>query len=280
MFHLLCIPDTAEASVDCFIHEVTPVTKAQSGNRKYFNCTLQTQDDVVRAVCFSPEKRSEFKTVSKTKSPVKLKKITTTDGCDIRINKNTTITPLDKDKLPFQFCDELTADSNTRIPLSSIYKLAAEQLITVKAKVVTISAVKVFASNNGRLQKQEVMITDPTASMKLVLWGSYVNTLQPDQTYKFETFRVKEPKADRYLNTPKTDNFTATTCEPFDQPLIEVEQDLEQLASSTITAQVVGIKTIYKTFACLTCKKKSVFTTRLCFSNMSVMPFDSACKYM
>lgn len=84
---LFCLIDTGSDSIDCFVHNVTPVTKAHSSPRKYFNCTLQTSDDVVRAVCFSVEKRSELETISKFKSPVKLNNITISDNSDIHINK-------------------------------------------------------------------------------------------------------------------------------------------------------------------------------------------------
>jgi hypothetical protein len=48
------------------------MVKTASSKRKYFNCTLQAENDPVKAVCYSPEKHSQLEIVAKTKSPVKL----------------------------------------------------------------------------------------------------------------------------------------------------------------------------------------------------------------
>lgn len=162
---------------------------------------------------------------------------------------------MDTDNIQSQCCENLTTDSTKTFHLSQIYKLATEQLITVKAKVLIISSVKTFVSINANLKKQEAIISDPTASMKLVLWGDYVDCLECDQTYKFETVPVKGPKDDRYLNTPKSDKFTEIPCDPFEQPINETE-DLEYLASTSITVKLTGIKSIDKTYACFTCNRK------------------------
>ena len=60
------------------------------------------------------------------------------------------------------------------MPLSSLPKVAKEQLIAVKAEVFQISSVKRINSDvNGTLHKQEVVIRDPTLSAKLALWEYY-----------------------------------------------------------------------------------------------------------
>lgn len=264
-------------TIDCFIHAVSPVKKAAASKKTFFNCILQTETDVMRAVCFDSDKRAEIDTISKTKSPVKLKHLTTKESSsgtsqDIQITKHTTVTPIDKDLLHFTFSDELsTISQNSVINLSSILKLAPEQLITVKAQVTNISAVKVFNSNRGKLQKQDVIIRDTTASIKVVLWQEYVDILQTDETYKLENLRVKGFKDDRYLNTPKSDPFTATPCPPFDQPLVEVD-DLQEVTSNITQSQVIGFRNATKTMDCISCFK------RVCAKPNSTLAVCEKCK--
>jgi hypothetical protein len=66
------------------------------------------------------------------------------------------------------------------MPLSSLPKVAKEQLIAVKAEVFQISSVKRINSDvNGTLHKQEVVIRDPTLSAKLygnTMWAVWRST--------------------------------------------------------------------------------------------------------
>ena len=71
--------------------------KTSTLKKKYFNCTLQVKDDPVKAVCYSHNKHSELKTVSNTKSPIKLQNFKKTDSStDIVITNFTTITTVNK----------------------------------------------------------------------------------------------------------------------------------------------------------------------------------------
>ena len=97
--------------MNCFVHGVSPVKDATNSKRKYFNCTLQCEDKkVIRAVCFSPERQNQIKTLSQTRSPVKVQNFqlqnedSGPDG-DIFITKYTKIAPIQKD-VNFTFSDE------------------------------------------------------------------------------------------------------------------------------------------------------------------------------
>ena len=238
------------------------MVKTSPSKKKYFNCTLQAKDDPVKAVCYSPDKHSELKTVAKTKSPIKLQNFKKTDSSrDIVITKFTKITPLNKADVDFNFEENMTVESaDTVVNISSIAKLAPEQLISVKGQVVSVSAVKKISlpqSNDiTKLSKQEVVIRDTTASIRVVLWGDYVNTIIPQVTYLFKHLRVKGTKFEKYLNTPKTDPFTLEECEEFQQPLVEVDDEL--ITSKTIKATILGIQDATRINSCVSCQKPVV----------------------
>jgi hypothetical protein len=39
--------------------------------------------------------------------------------------------------------------------------------------------------------KQDVVVADPTATIKIILWGDFVNSLELDNTYTLKNVRVK-----------------------------------------------------------------------------------------
>ena len=107
------------------------------------------------------------------------------------------------------------------------------------------------------LKKQEVILIDTTSCIKAVLWGSYVDTLRENTTYVLKNFKLKIYRGEKYLNTPKNDEFEATETTPFDQELVDIDVNL-QLTSATITGKVIGVHEIAKTVSCPSCKKHVV----------------------
>ena len=165
-----------DIQMNCYLHSISTVQKAQSSNRKYFNCIVQTDEKPVRAICYSPEKRPELKALATRKSPVKMRNFKQADASDdLIITKWTKITPLEKDQIKFSYSEELAAStSGDPVNLSAIHNLAGEQLICVKGQAASMSGIKMVATQySGNTQKQEVIIRDPTAFEKLVLWGRY-----------------------------------------------------------------------------------------------------------
>ena len=60
------------------------------------------------------------------------------------------------------------------------------------------------------MRKQEVILRNPSGTIKLVLWEQYVDLLVPSQTYNLENLKVKVYNDQRYLNTPRDEEFNAT----------------------------------------------------------------------
>ena len=124
----------------------------------------------------------------------------------------------------------------------------------MKGETTSVSGVKsVRTMFSGKTKKQDVIIRDTTAYMKLVLWDKYVNTLQLNKTYLFKNVRVKAAQSDRYLNTPRSDEFVATECEKFTGPLVEVEEDIN--TTSTIIGYILGVQRASKSLRCVSCNK-------------------------
>ena len=154
MSNLISISDST--SINCYFHNTSPVKTASTSNKKYFNCVVQCSDKSVRAVCYSPEKRAELHALASTRSPVKLdnyKRPNNRDD-DFVITKFTKIVPIDKKEIDFSFSEELTTTATGKpLNISAIQKVAAEQLISIKAKVVSLSRAKVQSTRYGQLKK-------------------------------------------------------------------------------------------------------------------------------
>ena len=138
----------------CYVHNVSPLKKRLSSNRKFFNCTIQSKDKVICAVCFSPNKHAQFTTIEATKSPVKLDDFTYSvdQSDDLVINRNTTATPISAGEAEFTIAEELRA--NAPVTIASLQRLAPEQLVDFKAQVCSVSAVKTLVSQRKRSTKK------------------------------------------------------------------------------------------------------------------------------
>ena len=240
------------------VHTLSPVKKAASSGRQYFHCTLQIETKAVRAVCFSPEKHGKFQSSEKGKSPLKLEscKPPQSEGEDLIVTRFTKVTPLARDEIACEYSDELTQKTKI-IDISSLSKIAKEQLVTVKAEVAQISGVKsLLKHDNTQLRKQELVIRDTASSIQLVLWNDYVESLELHKTYILTNLRLKDSKFGQYVNTPKSQEFTFEESTPFSGPLVQLEDNIQQLTTSTLLGKIIGVQSATRNLLCISCYKK------------------------
>lgn len=182
---------------------------------------------------------------------------TTSKTDDIILNHQTKIIP-NEETTGFNYSDDLIP-SGMVTSISALNNLASEQLISIKAQVVNISAVKVVKTQYlGTLKEQEVLIRDTTSSIKVILWESYTETLMLNSTYVFKNLKVKISKNERYLNTAKDVPFQFTETSPFTQPLVDVNAELASMVASTINGKIIGFLQINNSIGCISCKKKVI----------------------
>ena len=112
--------------------------------------------------------------------------------------------------------------------------------------------------DNSQLRKQELVIRDGKSSIQLVLWDSYVDSLEINKTYLFNNLRLKESKFGRYLNTAKSEKVTFEETTPFTQPLVDIEEDVQQMTTSTVFAKIIGVQSATRNLLCVSCYKKVI----------------------
>ena len=175
--------------------------------------------------------------MEKTKSPVKLQNY-----------------KMSATNISFAMSDVITANNVTSI--SALMNVIAEQIISLKVQVTHVSPVKVMITqNHGPLRKHEVMLRDPSGTMKLILLEQYVALLVPSQTYNLENLMVTVYNDQRYLNIPRDEEFKCTETDQFQQPLPEPQQVID---TPSITRILGGVKDITNIRACTSCGKKTI----------------------
>ena len=106
------------------------------------------------------------------------------------------------------------------------------------------------SDKRNQLKKQEGYITDPSTTIKIVLWGNYADHLQQGCTPFFNKLRVKGNADQKYLNTPKQQTeSTIQEVEPFKTQLPKLDKIS---TSKEITARVLGISTLISTVHAVT----------------------------
>ncbi|CAB4032888.1 Hypothetical predicted protein, partial [Paramuricea clavata] len=251
--------------IKCYIHGVSNVKS--SGKTNYFSCQLQTESSgVVRAVCFSPEKRQVLEQYEEKKSPVKLSKfrINEKEGSkDVIINKYTNVIKAEE-TAEFK-CTPLP--NSCVLAISSVNQVATGQLVSLRAKVAQLSSVKVINTTMGPLRKQEAQVVDKTGCIKLILWEDEVDVLDIEKTYVMKNIRVKQNQGEKYVNTAKGEKFLYEETEAYDE-VVEVE-DYECPSEAQIFGTVVGVRNVAKYYSCFSCSKKVIVDARGKIGNCS-----------
>ncbi|XP_068726907.1 uncharacterized protein [Montipora capricornis] len=247
-------------TVSGYIHSVSPVKKAANSQTKYFNCSIQTSDTVVRAVCFNPDKKPHLEKIQKGKTAVTLFNVRSSIKDEVEsvvIQNNTKMQPV---VLPFSYKDISMMSS---LPsLASLQDVSLEQLVEVKAKLTRLTAVKTQNNRFGQpLQKQEAILVDHTTSIKVILWQEHCNTLTEEKTYRLKNLRIKESYGTRYLNTPKSEHFEFEEIPAFTQSLAAVATDIESLSQAKMSAKIIGVQSATKSLSCVACNKKVTIKT-------------------
>ena len=68
------------------------------------------------------------------------------------------------------------------VNIAQLTHIASEQLVTVKAKVHSLGSVKKLSTKKGLLRKQEAILVDWSASIKLFLWENHTDTVEVGNT--------------------------------------------------------------------------------------------------
>ena len=148
---------------------------------------------------------------------------------------------------PLSFaCIDLDSDKS----IGSLKKVAPNQTITIKGKVVSLYGRKKISGKN--LSKQEGMIADSSDTIKVVLWESFIDSVEEGKTYEFINFTNKVDKYGIYIGSSRN----GSCVKEVEGPVVECVVDERELAEREIECTVLGVSNATKYYSCRNCKKK------------------------
>lgn len=120
--------------LSCYVHGVTQMIN--SGSSRYATCQLQTESEMVKAICFSPEKIGPPRHAMTSKSPVKIKKFEYNNKFNnIVIKNNTAFTP-SADPLSLQ---RIASLETHMVTTETLKKTSPQQLVNLRTQPPTTS---------------------------------------------------------------------------------------------------------------------------------------------
>ncbi len=174
---------------------------------------------------------------------------------EIVIQKFTKLTPLPESDIGFAR-NTMLSEVGVLPNISAIQQLALEQLLSIKAHVLDVSPLKhINSQKKGNFIKQEVLVGDPTTTIKVVLWQDNINTLNKGSTYILENLRLKINNNERFLNTAKGVEFKYKETDAFLAPVAEPDEPL-YIDSKISSCKVIGVLESSKRLSCSSCFKK------------------------
>ena len=212
---------------------------------------LQTsQNESVRLVCYSPEKRTILQQSQEKQLPVKItsarmspnKRFSTRD--EYTISKKAKIM---QTSLEFSYNNAL---SNRYVSVEDALKADLYQTIDVEVKVLHKSPVKeTLYQENCTKCKTDVIVADHTNSAKLVLWEDIIDKVDSGKSYRFNNCKIRIFDDHKYINTNEFTNITEI------EDIKNVNLTSPQIQEHMITANCMGVE-VKKSSSCILCNRK------------------------
>lgn len=195
--------EATNAIVRGIVMEVTPVKSSRKNpTNKYFHAKFSDGKKMVKIIAFDTKLHPKLTKAQESKASIEI------INCQIKpascssvafpefelyINSYSDIKPIQKEfSLPADL-KELDLDVvHTLTDLAEIETISVNQHVTVSGKVVQVeAATQIITKEGNSLTKQDCTISDPTKTVRVVLWSNDVGKLDNGQSYQFQNVNVK-----------------------------------------------------------------------------------------
>ncbi len=214
---------------------------------------IQTKNEVLRAVCFAPEKKKEMQAKCESSSPVKItncriRKNPYTQLNELQINKRTKISEPSPDEVTFNVI-EVKKEKSVEATVADILSNAPSSKFNVSGRVTFQGPQETVNSNGKVLVKQDAIFTDETDSVRMVLWQSDIKKIESSKTYNVTNMVKSTYKDVPYIVL--TRESVVTTCQ------VVVEKEDKKLLQHLAKKVSCPANCIEKISTFLSCKKCS-----------------------
>ena len=240
-----------------YLHNLSPIKTSQNKNQ-YFSLNFQTNSQVYRAVCLSPEKHSVLKRKFESSSPVKinkfqLKKNTKTEKEELILNKRTKIEDPHESVMDFdlQRVDEETVEAIDS-SIEDIQQRENNTLVNIAGRILFNGTAETVNVRGKTLTKQEALFTDNSGSLRLVLWEQDIRKIKSGQCYNISNVAIKEFNGANYLTLTKH-----STINGADKLKIDREDDVpDRTQQLVVQFPPDGINYVQSYLTCNKCRSK------------------------
>ena len=242
--HKRCTFLFTDPQLQGYVHTLSSIQSSSKSNIKYFDFKLQTsEEESVRMVCYSPEKRMKLQQHFKNKSPVKIQgtKRSRTKDNEYSISKTAKIAP---SAVPFPYNDVAASQLHTR---KECLEATLYDKVDVKARVISKSEEKQPGVYQGKTKyKVDCLIADATKSIKIALWEDAISKVAISKSYYFQNLTVRIFDDNKYLNTNE-----ATIIDEI-ADIHEINLSSPTLEDNVVKAKCIGVE-MKKSLSCLVC---------------------------
>lgn len=247
--------------VQGYIHAVSEVQiPANPKSSRYFDFTIQENNEERRVICFTPEIKDELKRREDAKLPTSLKNISPQkrrygEGVEYRMNKYSRIEQAKN--LAFQWKTSNTDESD--ITVTQLLQSAPNgQSVGLKAKVLFKGDTETVYSKHTKknLAKCDLVVADTTGSITVTLWENKIAEVEPHCCYHFKELKLNCYNKKYLGSSTKT---MIEKCETIDIPeaITSEANNLKpnEKAKKNITGTILAVE-VKKIYICINCKSK------------------------
>ena len=172
--------------LQCYPHNVSPIKKTEKV--PYFDMCIQTENELLRGLCFAPVKHEEFKKAGDLKSPVKVRKFKLDKQSDNTVLVYSNVALDSVDDIDFQ-PKEISTTNN----IGMISAINTNQMMAIKAKLLQKGGKKKVKTDDGEKSLVNAFLGDPPGTIKVTLWEPF-SDLEEGKTYQFDKKRIQHQR--------------------------------------------------------------------------------------
>ena len=234
-----------------YVHDLSPIKESKSNKREWYDMTLQTEDQKLRAVCFSKAKRKLLESSQETLTPVKISNyllapnLWNKEQSDIKINEMTTLQIAQSEEYHFQYQQDTTQNILT---LSDVQKQVQPGGIIpcIQGKITKSDEIDLVGKNNS-MKMMKAAVTDTTHVMTILLWQENIPEVETGGIYQISNVRVRIQDGMKVLTTTPATKITVSNDDTLENLSEEDAQLLLDSHGTTMTIQCDAIQLIEKT---------------------------------
>ncbi|CAB4033345.1 ATP-dependent DNA helicase PIF1 [Paramuricea clavata] len=247
-----------------YLHNLSPIKESEKKN-SYFNMKLQTRKRTYRAVCFDSELHDEFNTRYESSSPIKIancqmKVSPRSNFEEILINKRSRILDPNEQEVDFDIDVDQREPKyqGVQVSVHEIKNLKSGTLLDVFGRITFQGEPQFVNIRGNKVKMEEAVITDDSATVRLVLWEADISKIESHRTYYLKRAIVKDFSNQNYITLNKQTEISESqrAVKRVDENVVNAVQHF------IIPCPPEGVQSVHRYVLCKKCRKVLINSNR------------------